>query len=197
VAAGRVKQLIVYGTYLHVFDFLQWLLRRTDCPVRPRQIQAALERSRVAYRVIDDGPTIVPIASKEEGDTLERAFADLAAAEFHGARAHLRLAAQHLTSGKCADSIRESIHAVESVARSIAPSKSLSDALQAIEYKVDIHPALRKGFLALYGFTSDEKGIRHPLLEKNTAEVDETDALFMIGACAAFVSYLISKTRTP
>ena len=28
-----------------------------------------------------------------------------------------------------------------------------------------------------------------------TAGVDETDALFMIGACAAFVSYLINKSR--
>jgi hypothetical protein len=28
------------------------------------------------------------------------------------------------------------------------------------------------------------------------ANVDETDALFMIGACAAFVSYLIGKARS-
>ena len=41
----------------------------------------------------------------------------------------------------------------------------------------------------------DEKGIRHPLLDKGDAEVDETDALFMIGACGAFVSYLINKSR--
>ena len=51
------------------------------------------------------------------------------------------------------------------------------------------------GFAAIYGFTSDEKGIRHPLLDDHTAKVDETDALFMIGACAAFVSYLINKAR--
>jgi hypothetical protein len=44
--------------------------------------------------------------------------------------------------------------------------------------------------------TSDEKGIRHPLLDDGTAKVDETDALFMLGACAAFVSYLINKARS-
>jgi hypothetical protein len=27
-------------------------------------------------------------------------------------------------------------------------------------------------------------------------EIDETDALFMIGACAAFVSYLINKAQS-
>lgn len=40
-----------------------------------------------------------------------------------------------------------------------------------------------------------EKGIRHPLLDNAKAEVDEADALFMIGACAAFVSYMINKAR--
>jgi hypothetical protein len=41
--------------------------------------------------------------------TIERAFADVAAAEFHGARAHLRKASEELTAGRYADSIRESI----------------------------------------------------------------------------------------
>jgi hypothetical protein len=54
---------------------------------------------------------------------------------------------------------------------------------------------MKAGFGSLYGFTGDAKGIRHPLLESAAAQVDETDALFMIGACAAFVSYLINKAR--
>jgi hypothetical protein len=47
---------------------------------------------------------------------------------------------------------------------------------------------------SIYGFTSDQNGIRHALLDAE-AKVDETHALFMIGACAAFVSYLINKAR--
>ena len=58
-----------------------------------------------------------------------------------------------------------------------------------------MHGALKKGFLSIYGYTSDEQGIRHPLLDTQAAKVDEADALFMIGACAAFVSYLINKAR--
>jgi hypothetical protein len=38
-------------------------------------------------------------------------------------------------------------------------------------------------YLDLYGYTSDQKGIRHPLLDDGTADVDEADAMFMIGAC--------------
>jgi len=44
-------------------------------------------------------------------------------------------------------------------------------------------------------YTNDEKGIRHALVDEGTAKVDEADALFMLGACAAFVSYLITKAR--
>lgn len=40
-----------------------------------------------------------------------------------------------------------------------------------------------------------KKGLRHPLLNDAKANVDESDALFMIGARASFVSYLIGKTR--
>jgi hypothetical protein len=33
-------------------------------------------------------------------------------------------------------------------------------------------------------------------LDAGDAQADEADALFMIGACAAFVSYLVNKGRT-
>ncbi|HTG07978.1 MAG TPA: hypothetical protein VK635_28520 [Bradyrhizobium sp.] len=125
-----------------------------------------------------------------------KAFADLDASEFHGARAHLRNAASHLTAGNFADSVRESIHAVESVSRTLDASADLSKALAKLEQKISIHAAMKKGFTSLYGYASDENGIRHALLEAGEAKVAEADALFMIGACAAFVSYLLNKART-
>jgi hypothetical protein len=124
-----------------------------------------------------------------------RTFVDLAASEFNGARAHLRKAAEELAAGRYADSVRESIHAVESVARLLEPTGEFSKALSKLEKSAKIHGAMRAGFGSLYGYTSDEGGIRHPLLDDATAKVDEADALLMIGACAAFVSYLINKGR--
>jgi hypothetical protein len=35
----------------------------------------------------------------------------------------------------------------------------------------------------------------HALLDRDTPEVNEYDVLFMIRACAAFVSYLLGKAR--
>jgi hypothetical protein len=124
-----------------------------------------------------------------------RALADVGTTEFQGARAHLRNAAEELTGGRYADSVRESIHAVESVVIVLEPSGDFSKALAKLESKVKIHGALKRGFSSIYGFTSDQEGIRHALLEAGAPAVDETDALFMIGACAAFVSYLINKSR--
>ncbi len=61
---------------------------------------------------------------------------------------------------------------------------------------MDIHGALKSGIKSIYGYTSNEQGIRHPLLEKDAPNVDESDALFMLSACAAFVSYLVGKARS-
>lgn len=158
-------------------------------------MQCVLEVTRAAYRLVDNGQTIAPISSPEDAATLNEAFTDLATMEFEGARAHLRKAAENLTAGNAADSIRESIHAVESVARVIGGTNALSDSLKAIKVKHNLHPALEKGFNSIYGFTSDENGIRHALLDDGTAKVDETDAMFMIGACSAFVSYLANRSR--
>ena len=40
-------------------------------------------------------------------------------------------------------------------------------------------------FSQRYGYTNDEQGIRHALLNKDAAEVGLDEALFMFGACAS------------
>jgi hypothetical protein len=196
------KTIIFNRPYTDVLGLLQRILRCQNLPYlqdRPssefcRDIARALHIGQAAYRVLDED-TIVPVGSDNERETIEQAFTDLSANEFFGARKHLRTAAEELTAGHNAASIRESIHAVESVVRILEPEGDFSRALAKLEAKTAIHGAMKAGFKSLYGFTSDENGIRHPLLEKDSAAVDETDALFMIGACAAFVSYLIGKAR--
>lgn len=190
-----LRPIFEHGSYIDIFGLLQAIMRHDHCPrdfsVR---IDNELITSRAAYRVFDHD-TIAPIGSEAEAETLRQAFIDLTAVEFGGARAHLRNAASELTAGNYANSVRESIHAVESVARIIEPSAALSKALTKLEQSAKIHGALKTGFGSIYGYTSDEKGIRHPLLDGSAAAVDEADALFMIGACASFVTYLINKAR--
>jgi AbiJ N-terminal domain 4 len=195
ISIQATRQIFEKGSYAQIYGWLEFVLKHPACPLQfSKQIEAILHNCRAAYRIVDEA-IICPIGSDAEHATIVRALADLAAIQFNGARRHLREAASHLTAGKYADSIRESIHAVEAVGRTLEPSANvLSKALQKLEQKISIHPAMKKGFESLYAYTSDEGGIRHALLE-DKAKVDEADALFMLSSCAAFVSYLLNKAR--
>jgi len=59
------------------------------------------------------------------------------------------------------------------------------------ENGVHIHTALENAFSALYGYTSDENGIRHGGIDFKNAPVE--DAKYMLVSCSAFVNYLIEK----
>ena len=113
-----------------------------------------------------------------------------------GAEVHLQQAAEHIHSRRYAESVKDSILAVESVARVIDPmaEKTLGPALKSLEKGGVIrHAALKEAFSKLYGYTNDEQGIRHALLDKTSPSVDIDEAMFMFGACASFAAYLTNK----
>ncbi|GAI53088.1 unnamed protein product, partial [marine sediment metagenome] len=63
---------------------------------------------------------------------------------------------------------------------------------KVVKGKIDLHPALEKAFDSLYGYTSDEGGIRHALM--GVPDLDFEDAKFMLVSCAAFINYLKLKS---
>jgi hypothetical protein len=191
---ARLKPIFEGGSYSEVYGWLQAAIRLHPERSFGDKVAGILEQCQSPYRLLE-GDVLMPVGSEAEANTISQALVDLAPPEFSGPRAHLRAAAAELTEGHFADSVRESIHAVESVAKLLEPTGDLSKALAKLEGSAKIHGALKSGFASLYGYSSNNPGIRHPLLDKDAADVDEADALFMIGACAAFVSYLINKAR--
>lgn len=165
------------------------------------RIEAAFQRYGASYRLDTSRRPyrFVPRASREQGEVTQQALEAVEQSGLApGAATHLRQSVDHLNAGRYADSIKESIHAVESVARLIDPeaNKKLGAALKSLERAGLLrHPALREAFDKLYGYTNDEEGIRHALIERDAAHVDVDDALFMYGACASFAAYLINKHR--
>ena len=88
-----------------------------------------LDMSRFPYRFI-------PSTSKEQGEAARQAIETVEQSGIAaGAATHLRKAVDHLNAGRYADSISDSIHAVESVACVIDPkaNKKLSLALDSLE----------------------------------------------------------------
>jgi hypothetical protein len=93
------------------------------------------------------------------------------------------------------NSIKESISAIESLAKQITNEESggLDKALSKLDSVVYFHKAFKAGLLSLYGYTSDEDGIRHAILEEPTVGFDE--AKFMLISCSALVNFMISKAN--
>ena len=69
----------------------------------------------------------------------------------------------------------------------------MGPALASLEQREALHPALKDAFAKLYGYASNEQGIRHALLDQSNARVGMDEAVFMLGACASFASYLWRK----
>lgn len=191
-----VKPIFLRGDAAAIYGTVQFVIRHPKAPSRVKtEFEDALAKCQSPYRMVG-GDTLVPLGSEEEAKSVRNALSVTGSSTgFEGPHAHLRAASSALADGSFADCVRESIHAVEGAARLIAGTSDLAAALTLLEKSAGMHSAMKRGFGALYGYTSDEKGIRHALLEGGDAKVDEADAMFMLGACSAFVSNLIAKGR--
>lgn len=177
-----------------VFNLVEFIIRHRHCGSGAiRDVADAFVDSRSAYRVIDK--QIVGIGTEEQAAAFQRAVTEAETKNASGARQHLIEAGVALRNGDWAGSVRESIHAVEAVAVRLAPgTDTLGDALKVVDTRGHLHGGLKAAFGSLYGYASDEKGVRHAkVFDQSEAQVDEADALFMLGACASFVSYLLAR----
>ena len=192
----NLQYKIRHEPFNRVFDLILYVMRHPKCPNGlVEDMQRAFRNARLAYVLTDDPPTIVPATTEEEGEAIVESYKTLIQAGLNASVAHLRQASECVNRGDWAGSVRESINAVESVARQLDPdgAGTLSPALASIEQQGRLHPALKIAFDKLYGYTSNEQGIRHALLDRATAAVGLDEAVFMLGACASFASYLARK----
>ena len=196
-----LREITLEGRYDEVLTLVEFILRRKECPTYlQEELVDAFQKFPIAYRVqtIADCLTIMPRSSEEAGESAKRAIGVIEQSGPAGAREHLRKAAGFINEKLYPDAVRECIHAVESVARTIDPeaSNALGPALASLE-KAGVlnHPALKQGFEKIYGYTCNRQGIRHALLEEDIADIDIDDAVFMFSACASFTAYLINKNK--
>ena len=196
-----LRETILEKDYHCVLTLVEFILCHNRCPQQLQEdLKNVFQDVSVAYEIQTTNglPTIIPRPSEESGAATQRAIETIEQKGPAGAKTHLHDAAKAINEKRYADAVRESIHAVESVARTIDPnaSKTLGPALTSLE-KAGVlnHPSLREGFKRLYGYTSDKQGIRHALLEEGAADVDLDDAVFMFSACASFAAYLVNRHK--
>jgi hypothetical protein len=197
---GAIRGWFFSAEWWQVYNFLEFLIYEFAGPpfveagVFSERVSFFLEREKSGYRILQS--QFVPITDKVELTAVSEA-ANLGS-KFSGAREHIRSAIALFSQKPQPDyrnSIKESISAVESTARIVTgnPKATLGDALKAMNSKLALHSALREGMNKLYGYTSDEGGIRHALLEESN--VEEAEAKFMMVACSAFVNFCVQRSK--
>ncbi len=147
------------------------------------------ENEYVGYRFV--GGKIVRITNSKEIETINRASqTDCEKINEHISKAILYLSATGDKDYK--NSIKESITAVETLASKITKNDkaTLGELINQIDKKKSIHPALKEAIKKLYGFASDEPGIRHGK-EEDGNDVDYEEAEFVLVICSAITNYLI------
>ena len=190
----RLNGFIQRASIGALFNLVEFFVRHRGCSGElKRELADVFVTTRAAYRVFDN-KYIAAIGTEEQAAAFERAIADAEAKNATAARKQLIAAGVALRNSDWTGSVRESIHAVEAMAVRLAPSTdTLGAALKTLEQRGHLHGSLKAAFGSLYGYSSDEEGVRHALVFGDEAQVDEADALFMLGACASFVSYLLAR----
>ena len=180
-----------------VYDFIEFVAQHySDCGISNNfRITANrfLEREMSGYRFVEE--VIVPITDRTEIDEIESAMNG----KEQSANDHLHAALNLLSDRNDPDypnSIKESISAVESLVKSTLGTEkgTLGDLLKEMDRRTPLHPAYKSALSSLYGYTSDEGGIRHGKSDTDR-EVTFEEAKFMLVVCSAFISYVRGSTR--
>ncbi|NWC99757.1 hypothetical protein HX869_13505 [Pseudomonas sp. P7779] len=184
--------------WYEVYDFVEFIAQHGPETNKKNFLATCneiYERESSAYRFVAE--QITPITSPQEINEIEQAI--LGSDRYNGVKTHLQTALGLLTDRQNPDyrnSIKESISSVESLAKHLVgnPSATLEGALKVLEKSHKLHPALKKAFSSLYGYTNDSDGIRHALMENS--ELTQADARFMLICCSAFINFAIDSTKS-
>lgn len=188
----KTKETYEKLQWFEIYDLIEFVLskmqvRHTKNLVWGR-IGIVLEEERTSYRIIKD--LVVPLTSEEEIKEIEKVFN--MPDKYSSVGDHFEKALKLFSMRPEADyenSIKESISAVDLLVQIILGKEGT---LGKLVDGLDIHPALKKAFSNLYGWTSDDAGIRHPK-SKEPLSCDEPEARYMLITCSAFINYVIAK----
>lgn len=192
---NKLENYLINGEWYLIYDFIEkYIEYLNDDENKQRNIIKAfnkiLEEESNAYRI--SNKIIVPITNELEIDTVEKS----SNTKYDSVNMHLNKAISLYSDRKNPDyenSIKESISAVEAICCIITgKNTTLGKAIKKLkDNEVHIHSAMELAFSNLYGYTSDENGIRHGGIDFRS--VSSEDAKFMLVSCSAFVNYLIEK----
>ena len=166
-----------------------------DYVLQINKLNKILEQEKVGYRLLNG--LMTRIVENAEIDTIEESLKT----EHKSVTDHVQSALHSFASRNNPDyrnAIQEAFYAVEAWLKNECsnPKAEFRSALQTLKDKgkLDIHPVLINVFNGFYAYMSDEKGLRHALLDQSTKfEFEETKC--MIVFCCTMINYLEAKKK--
>ena len=183
-----------------IFEFIEFLYsinikyrtkngrNRKLNPAITISINKALELGNVGYKFVDG--KFIPIQTQEEQETIESVLQT----PYENARNHIKKSIIHFsarTNPDYANSIKESICAIESIYQELTGETKFADAVNKLN--IPMHKAFKESIKNLYGFTSDEEGIRHAATGE-PLQINQATARYMLNVCSAMVNYITANT---
>lgn len=194
--ADELKKYLTSSPWYILFDFIERYLAIKD-EVKAVEMRTAFNKALAdevsGYRIV--GNLVVPITGEAELETIKKAMDT----PYSSVNRHVEKALELFADRKNPDyenTVKESISAVEAMCCIITgmtgTQATLGKAIKKLKDRgVQIHPAMESAFSSLYGYTSDQDGIRHGGIDFKDVPVE--DAKYMLVSCSAFVNYLIEK----
>lgn len=188
-----LKALFLESEWHFVYDFIESVLALSNPKAQTLSVEFnhILEEEKSGYRIVNG--QVTPVTNEQELASVEQATKT----EYDSVNTHMEKALTLYSKRKDPDyenSIKESISAVESLCRTITgdDKATLGEALKRLEScGLNLHGAFRSGLEKLYGYASDENGIRHGGIDFKGASPE--DAKLMLVICSAFVNFIIEK----
>ena len=193
-----LKGVLTKGQFWESLDFIEMVAQERLLSSRTARflesMNSVFEDHLVGYRIV--GEQVVALDNRTEVEAVGEALEAVSTEPLSGVRHGLENAIRLFSDRRKPDfpnSVKESISAVEGMVRHITGKTKFSDGLAELQKKgVEVPTEIRRAWGTLYGWASQEDGVRHAATALPT--VDRPAARFMLVACSAFVTYLVDKS---
>jgi len=194
-----IKEIFYSLTWYDVYNLIEFLHHYCAKLTFPEtiyvsEVNSILREEMAGYQFIEG--ILSPITNPSEIESITNSIHLSMENNLLGVNEHIKTAIELLSQKPKPDyrnSIKESISAIEALVKLISSEQKggLEKAISILDKKVHFHRGFKSALLSFYGYTSDEDGIRHPILEESSVGFDE--AIFMIVTCSAIINFMISK----
>lgn len=181
--------------WYQIFDLIEWLygilpnIEHIDQKRFEPITKYILIKNNIGFSFVDG--VFVPITNEIEMDSLQETIEN----GNDNVEMHFRKAVTLFSDRENPDYIncmKESISAVEAMLRIVLNTDkgTVGELLKSLNQSFDYPTPLKDAWLKMYGYTSDNNGIRHATREGETINIDFNFAKYFLVTCSAFINYL-------